>query len=151
MSEMCEACRAFNMSLSAFHSSPFEESRMHQLGWFFDVEKRTYCPLCSLLTTAFRSGSAQQQTTFEGSRVQGCWVKISEDEAVSDAGLQFFLVGKNQDLEVPLSVRLVPSEGEEPGLGAGRLIDPGSVQVPFIWLRSGFIGVRTRIPAVLFL
>ncbi|KIW09417.1 uncharacterized protein PV09_00307 [Verruconis gallopava] len=134
MSALCEACRVFNISRDRFRSSPFSEKRMHQLGWFFDVEKRTSCPLCSLITQAFREGPVQDKYVFEGSRVQGSWVQISEGRP--EAGLEFWSLGKHEDLKVRLSVRLLPETDEEPSIGMGVLIDPNSPHVPIDRIRD---------------
>ena len=121
------------MSRDAFHAAPFRDKghRVHQLGFFFDMEKRDFCPLCSLLTRAYRNGPAQHQTAFEGSRVFGSWSKIADDEDCTEAGLHFFLDGKHSDLKLPLDVRLMPKRNEVPAQGAGLPIKLTNSKLPF--------------------
>lgn len=134
MSALCKTCRALNISLASFQTHDWtdaENNLMKQLGLFHDIEKRVNCPLCVLLTQAFRNGPVQQQTAFEGSDVQGHWAGITQFGAGKAAALQIYLMGKFQDLKMPISLRLVPNEGQVLCEGAGRMIDEESTHIPF--------------------
>ena len=114
---------------------------MHQLGFFYEVEKRKHCPLCSLLSETIRKGPVQDEDAFDGPRVMGQWIEIvkdPEDPNSSQAGLTFYLDGKYQDLKMPINVRSITSSNEEAVVGSGRLIDSSSkelnVQLAASWI-----------------
>jgi hypothetical protein len=132
MPELCEACSVFKISREVFHSSPFKENCMHQLGSFNDVATRDYCPLCMLVATAYREGPVPKEIV-HSSIIQGAWWQISDGEP--DAGLEFWLIGPNYEPKIELSVRLISNENEA-NIGAGRLIDPKSSQLPFDLIKS---------------
>lgn len=128
----CEKCQVFNLRIEAFHESPFEEKRMHQLGKFDEVEARANCPLCQFLANAFRNGPVRQDL-LRSSRIQGSWSSIANGSP--DACLTFWLVQYSEADKVELSVRRFGNT-ETPSLGDARAIEDSFINpdVPKKWL-----------------
>lgn len=132
MANLCGRCGVFRISKYRFCSSPFNEKKMHQLGTFAEVAARTSCPLCCVITEAYRKGPVPEGVELT-SRIQACWSAISKGSP--DACLTVWLIPSNEDVQVELSVRLI-GDGYGAGLGYGRRIDSGTPLIAFDLMKS---------------